>query len=328
LTNITEDIKEQKESPASEPPDPEKPSRGWAWLAAGVLLLVGFEVFLQWSGEDEDRPVKAEVPASKTPVKAEPPAKTAPWLKTAPWSKAALSYELVRIPAGSFQMGSTDGADTEKPVHTVRISSDFYIGKYEVTQGLYEQLIGSNPSQFSSCGSDCPVEKVNWYDAVNLANALSEQEGLSACYTISGTTVTMPSGLKCEGYRLPTEAEWEYAAKAGGSLTYAGSNDAAEVGWYEGNSGSGTHPVGQKKANAFGVYDMSGNVWEWTWDRYEAYTSSESTDPMGPSGGFDRVLRGGGWNYNASSLRSTDRHGSFPGGNNVSGGFRLSRSIP
>ena len=268
------------------------------------------------------------------------------------------SYEMVRIPGGSFMMGSTDGEDNEKPVHEVTISS-FMMGKYEVTQGLYEEVMGSNPSKFEfSCGSDCPVEQVSWCNAVYFANRLSEKEGLEAVYSLpsgfgmgldydkcNALSPKVSQNLSKNGYRLPTEAEWEYAAKAGGELKYAGSNDLGEVAWYgsyvwdssssswvkgskEGNSGDRTHSTGQKKANAFGLYDMSGNVWEWTWDWYGEYAAPGSTDPVGASRGSDRVLRGGGWYGYASILRSASRNSNDPGYSYSGLGFRLSRSVP
>jgi sulfatase modifying factor 1 len=238
-------------------------------------------------------------------------------------------YEMVLVPSGTFTMGSSEGGGDETP-HEVTISRSFWVGKTEVTQGLYKQVRGENPSGFSSCGDSCPVEQVSWFDAVTFANKLSELEGLEACYVISGESVSWPRGLSCMGYRLPTEAEWEYAAGAGQSTTYAGSNELDEVGWYGDNSGMKTHPVAQKRANAWGLYDMSGNVWEWTWDWYDSsyYQSSSNVDPVGPNGGSSRVGRGGGWGSVASYARVADRNVSAPSRRDDSLGFRLSRSNP
>ncbi len=245
-------------------------------------------------------------------------------------SAGKYGYEMVKLSPGSFTMGSNDGGSDEKPPHQVRISRGFSMGKTEVTQGLYKQVMGENPSYFSSCGDNCPVEKVSWFDAVTFANKLSELEGLEACYSISGSSVSWPRGLSCTGYRLPTEAEWEYAARAGQNTTYSGSNELGDVGWYDENSGSKTHPVAQKRANAWGLYDMTGNVWEWTWDRYDSsyYQSSSNVDPVGPNGGSSRVNRGGSWYSVASSARVAARNDLDPSLRSSYLGFRLSRSNP
>jgi formylglycine-generating enzyme required for sulfatase activity len=237
-------------------------------------------------------------------------------------------YPMVRVPAGSFTMGSTKGDSDEQPVHTVRLSRSFWMGESEVTQGLWQEVMGSNPSYFSSCGSDCPVEKVSWYDVVSFANALSRSAGLEECYEIRGTNVSWPRGLNCGGYRLPTEAEWEYAARAGQDFEYAGSNNLDEVAWYDGNSGGETHPVGQKRPNAWGLYDMSGNVFEWVNDWYddEYYSSKSHNDPYGPESSVNRVnrvLRGGSWSYGARDARVAVRSWYGPAYRYSAIGFRL-----
>jgi uncharacterized repeat protein (TIGR02543 family) len=243
--------------------------------------------------------------------------------------------EMAFVPGGSFEMGKdlgTAATGDVTPVHTVTLSS-FYMGKYEVTQGQYLEVMGTNPSYFMSdpaadeVQAKRPVEQVTWYEAVAFCNALSEDEGLSPAYTISETTVTLNSGAN--GYRLPTEAEWEYAAKGGngspGSYTYAGSNNPDEVAWYSSNSGSKTHEVGTKAANGLGIYDMSGNVYEWCWDWYGTYSSSAQTNPLGASSGTDRMLRGGDWYFTASFLRSVRRNEDTPSLRGVSLGFRVVR---
>lgn len=233
-----------------------------------------------------------------------------------------------------------DRYDDEGPVHLVTISRSFYMKQTEVTQGEWESLIGNNPSRFGSCGTTCPVEQVTWYDAVYYANALSRSEGFEECYTLSGCSGSAGSdltgctvsfkGVNCNGYRLPTEAEWEYAARAGSSDARYG--DLDEVAWYDGNSSSKTHPVGEKAPNSWGLYDVLGNVWEWVYDWYDSgyYSSCSSgcTDPVGPSSGSLRVIRGGGWNYNARGVRAALRVNLAPGYRNDVLGFRLLRSVP
>jgi len=251
--------------------------------------------------------------------------------------------ELLPISAGSFDMGCTaaqkaDGNcdSDESPVHSVTLTRAFWLGKTEVTQGRWQALMGKNPSEFKSCGADCPVEKVKWYEAVAFANAVSKAEGLPECYAKTKSrkkfNINSASGsvYDCEGYRLPTEAEWEYAARAGTDLLYSGSNTVDDVAWYDDNSNRTTHPVATKQPNAWGLYDMSGNVWEWTWDWYDSgyYSSSPSADPEGSSSGSSRVGRGGSYNGLARFSRVAYRHRDDPGGRGGNLGFRLSWTVP
>lgn len=240
---------------------------------------------------------------------------------------------LVLIPAGPFSLGNTgsyEGEYDEKPPVTIIISKPFYISKYEITQQQYRAVMGNNPSEFK--GDNLPVEQVSWYDALNFCNALSQSEGLTPCYTMNGTKVTCD--FEANAYRLPTEAEWEYAAKAGtktdfysGKLTYSGNSpidpNLDKIAWYSANSSNATHPVGQKTPNAFGLYDMSGNVWEWCWDRYAEYPSVETKDYQGPEIGTYRVYRGGGWRNLAWYCRSTNRDRNYLDDKNNSLGFRV-----
>lgn len=221
------------------------------------------------------------------------------------------SMEFVYVKGGTFKMGCTseqgaDCYDREKPVHEVRVSS-FSIGKYEVTQGQWLAVMGSNPRKFSGC-SDCPVEKVSWNDVQDFIRKLNELTG--------------------KRYRLPREAEWEYAARGGNKskgYKYAGSNSLSSVGWYKDNSGRKTHKVGQKRANELGLYDMSGNVYEWCEDRYgeNYYSKSPSSNPRGPSGAAYRVFRGGGWSTVAGRCRVSYRYASPPAYWDYRIGFRL-----
>ena len=243
---------------------------------------------------------------------------------------SAVPAGFVFVPGGSFTMGSPSneaGQYANEEQHQVSLSA-FYIGATEVTQAHYKAVMGTNPSGFK--GDDLPVEKVSWYDAVAYCNKKSQQEGLTPVYTINGKNVT--ANWSANGYRLPTEAEWEYAAKGGAASNslavnaiYAGSTNINDVAWYSGNSGSKTHPVGQKAANALGLYDMSGNVWEWCWDLYGSYSSGSQSDPTGASSGDKRVNRGGGWDSDGQDLRSAYRIYITPGNWGDILGFRVAR---
>lgn len=205
---------------------------------------------------------------------------------------------LVSVKGGTMVMGIDDGEKNEKPAHEVTVG-DFYISAYEVTQGQWVDVMGENPVMEDSSygvGEDYPVFLVSWTDAVKFCNTLSEREGLTPSYTGSSTSPTCD--FTSNGYRLPTEAEWEYAARGGSEsegFLYSGSNDVDEVAWYSLNSDGASHPVGTKKPNELGIYDMSGNLWEWCWDYYDAkfYESSPTDYPTGPEKGTYRVLRGG-----------------------------------
>jgi formylglycine-generating enzyme required for sulfatase activity len=225
------------------------------------------------------------------------------------------SFSLAYAPAGTFEMGYPPEHEYaySAPQHTVTLTQGFYIGTTEVTQALYEAVMGDNPA--SNYGRDgdcatCPVETVSWYDAVAFCNALSELEDLENAYDISGDTVTLNEGVR--GYRLPTEAEWEYAARAGESYIYSGSDDIDEVAWYELNSGGRSHGVGTLEANAWGLHDMSGNVWEWAWDYYGDYDSGYVKDPEGPPTGVYRVFRGGSFDDSADGSRAAYRNRNYP----------------
>jgi len=234
---------------------------------------------------------------------------------------------MVKVTGGTFRMGSNWNSD-EQPIHSVTVDS-FWMGKFEVTQKVWKSVMGTNPSNFK--GEDLPVENVSWYDTVKFCNKLSERDGFEPVYTINGTQVTCD--FTKNGYRLPTEAEWEYAARGGNQsrgYTYAGSNSAGTVAWYWDNSGKKTHPVGTKQPNELGLYDMSGNVWEWCWDWYDKkyYAQSPSKNPKGPSSGAQRVRRGGSWDLLAEDIRSAYRNHSAPSYSNIYGfGFRLSRTV-
>ena len=229
------------------------------------------------------------------------------WSLGSPWTDSP-DMEFVWIPAGEFLMGSPsyeEGRESDERQHEVRISQGFWMGKYEVTQGEWEAVMGSNPSFFDECGKRCPVETVSWNDVQEFIRRLNERE----------------TG---RGYRLPTEAEWEYAARSG--TTGARHGELDDVAWYSGNSGGSTHQVGQKRGNAWGLHDMLGNVWEWAGDWYDEYPSGLVTDPQGSLSGLLRVIRGGGRIEGARYVRSADRNGYLPGYRNSSIGFRLVRT--
>ena len=247
----------------------------------------------------------------------------------------------VRVAAGSFRMGSPvnepNRADNEAQ-HTVTLTRDFLLQAHEVTQREWQAAFGNNPSRNQGSGEYCPVDSVSFWDALSYANSRSEAEGLDECYRLSGCTgepgdgfgcsgVTFV-GLDCDGYRLPTEAEWEYAARAGTEGHVYGPID--DVAWHEQNSYEFTHPVGQKTSNAWGLHDMLGNVWEWTWDAYEPYSARDVVDPTGANSGGTHVLRGGSWNYRGDRVRVAYRNELEPGitGRNGSLGFRLARTAP
>jgi formylglycine-generating enzyme required for sulfatase activity len=209
----------------------------------------------------------------------------------------------------------------------VRITRPFYLGQTEVTQGQYRAVTGQVPSYFKG-SEDLPLENVSWNDAIAFCNTLSEREGLKPYYRLN---TGEPTGS--DGYRLPTEAEWEYACRAGSATRYSFGNDAAQLSafaWFYGNSDNKTHPVGQKRANAWGLFDMHGNVWEWCWDVYKAdsYRGSPESDPAGPSvsGPADRVIRGGCWLLDPESARSAARCRNAPEFRSKDLGIRLARS--
>jgi formylglycine-generating enzyme required for sulfatase activity len=233
----------------------------------------------------------------------------------------------VRVEGGTFTMGSPSSEkdrSSDESQHQVTVGS-FTMGKYEVTQKEWVEVMGNNPSNFK--GDTLPVETVSWNDAVEYCNKRSIKEGLVPAYRGSGNNITCDFGAS--GYRLPTEAEWEFAARGGTkdylTTEYSGSNNVDAVGWYDGNSGGKTHPVGTKQANSLGLYDMSGNVYEWCWDWYGGYSSGSQSDPRGAVSGSSRVVRGGSWNFIAQCLRSADRGNNTPSDRGNYLGFRLVR---
>lgn len=320
----------------------------------------------------------AVAPVRPTPAFTTPSDRPAP-----PRSLADLPPGWVRLEPGEFWMGSPTGEpgrEAYEVPHRVRLTRAFALKTTEVTQGEWKRQMGSNPSRFSSCGDECPVEAVNWYEAVEYLNRLSRSEGLEACYDVNGCGGTLGGscqewtedryctgdyacsvvrfrGLDCRGYRLPTESEWEYAARAGtttalytGGISVRGDCDAPEldaIAWYCGNSAAsyggaatcnwqgmqhpaaacGTQPVARRRPNAWGLYDMLGNVSEWCGDGWGDYPA-EATDPGGDEGGSDRVHRGGSWMSRPTYVRAADRRATGPAFRVDFLGFRPARSLP
>jgi formylglycine-generating enzyme required for sulfatase activity len=269
--------------------------RLWVLAMAAVLLAGGSA----WCGEA----VEVAAPGGKPDLEQK--------TLTLNLAKGA-EMKLVLIPAGTFTMGSPLNEarrdDDEGPQKQVTLTKPFYMGIYEVTQAQYNAVMGSNPSQFKDDWSH-PVENVSWNDAVAFCKKLSEK---------TGRTV-----------RLPTEAEWEYACRAGSRTRYSFGDDAEQLpryAWFRKNSGSKTQPVGQKQSNAWGLFDMHGNVWEWCSDWSGSYANAVATDPTGPKGGKSRVLRGGCWYSHSQYCRSADRGGGSPGLRGGNYGFRVAVS--
>ena len=254
----------------------------------------------RWLGKSEEQPKQTATP---------PPA--APVIKDKVFKIDSVDFKMVYVEGGTFMMGATpeqgsNASDDEKPVHQVTLS-DYFIGETPVTQALWRAVMGNNPSKFK--GDNNPVERVSWDDCQEFVKRLSQRSGYN--------------------FRLPTEAEWEYAARSGRKskgYKFSGSNDRDEVAWFSGNSGTMTHPVKGKKANELGMYDMSGNVWEWCNDWYGDYSGNSQTNPKGPSSGSYRVLRGGSWNNYARDCRVSRRSGNYPSARGNYSGFRLALS--
>jgi formylglycine-generating enzyme required for sulfatase activity len=253
---------------------------------------------------------------------------------------------MIVLPPGEFEMGCPEGADclkNEGPVHHVTRTVEACIGWTEITNEQWDDRLPDNPSIHFACGPDCPVEGPLFAEVIAFANAESEAAGLEPCYLLIGCDSAPGSGtmmcervevtsesesvLDCEGFRLPTEAEWEHAAGAGGGTLYAGSNDLDEVAWHLGNSNFGPNPVAGLEPNLLGLHDMSGNVWEWTWDCWQyRYDEGPAVDPTGQVCQGERSSRGGGWTDIADSHRVTGRSGDplWHGDDNL--GLRLARS--
>lgn len=247
-----------------------------------------------------------------------------------------VSYSMIYCAAGEFLMGSDDtfgwgSQDQHQPQHKVKISTPFLMGKTQVTQALWRAVLGNNPSYFR--GKQRPVEHINWLDCVLFCNALSKLDNLTPAYIIKyGDERQVKCNPKVNGYRLPTEAEWEYAARAGNKFLYAGSDQIDEVAWYGDHSKDGTHPVGQKKSNDWGFQDFSGNVWEWCNDEWDDEMYKNLTAQVDESDEYKSIMssrsfRGGQWNGNAEHCRVAYRDALVPFNRTYLLGFRLIQSV-
>ena len=308
-TIITPPVKEQPKveprkaeqpKPTPTPTTPKKRSKLWLWLLL-LLIAVGGFVGYMMSGGDEPEPTNYPELTNYTD-----------YTETA----YGVDMSMVWVEGGSFDMGSNSGYDDERPVHRVTLAG-YWIGATEVTQAQWESVMGTDIRQqrdkagYSSLygeGSNYPMYYVNYDEAKEFCRRLSERTGRT--------------------YTLPTEAQWEYAARGGrdgvrDNYTYSGSNSIGSVAWYDGNSGNSTNPVGRKSPNQLGLYDMSGNLWEWCLDYYGSYSSSSQTNPTGPSSGDSQVLRGGSWFDFGSNCRVTNRIFNNPSDRDYSLGFRV-----
>lgn len=273
----------------------------WLWIVIGVIAVVGIIIGVNSNGNSSDS-VNSKQSGGAIQSR-----------NNVSYSNGVLNvdgvtYDMVKVKAGTFTMGATsemkDPYSFEKPTHQVTLTNDYYIGKTEVTQALWKAVMGNSPSYFK--GDNLPVESVSWNDCQKFISKLNSMTG--------------------QNFRLPTEAEWEFAARGGNNSNhyqYSGSNKLGDVAWYEGNSGDKTHVVATKQPNELGLYDMSGNVYEWCSDWFGNYSSSSLTNPTGPNSGSGRVNRGGSWVNDAGLCRSSFRSGSTPGYSSRNLGLRL-----
>lgn len=284
-----------------------RPSKvGWKWgimRYSGVLMCILFGVIALLQS------CERRVPSGRPATSENRPGETG----------AKSEIEMVHLPGGQFTMGDKNEPDAEP--HEV-VLSDFYIDRHLVTQEQYERVCGENPSRWK--GSKNPAEQIRWSDAVKFCNQRSRMEGLEPCYDLQ----TWQCNFEANGYRLPTEAEWEYTCRAGTQTAFFFGDDASRLedyAWFEANSGRHPHPVGQKQPNAWGLYDMCGNVWQWCNDFYQVdyYQQSPQENPRGPKEGQNKVVRGGAWKFSAQNCRAGYRYYENPGYVDVCFGYDI-----
>lgn len=299
----------------------------WALVGCGLLLVGG--TWLGLSG----RSIELQVPLEELDLEPVEGRSAVTGLREPPHPVTPRDL-WVDLPGGTFLMGSPEDEegrrDNEGPQHEVTVSA-FQIMNVPVTRGLYEQVVGEDPGwPEADDGAERPVNQVDWYNAVRFCNALSEAEGLAPCYEETGDNQWAWHADR-DGYRLPTEAEWEYACRAESTTRFCFGDDEAELSeyaWFEGNSGDQPRPVGQLKPNDWGLHDMHGNVWEWCWDDRREYSKESVTDPVGPTDTVGSVLRGGSYWSTPRDVRSANRFRDRREDRDWNFGFRCVRGHP
>jgi formylglycine-generating enzyme required for sulfatase activity len=299
-----------------------------AWFGGLVcLMLVGLATALAW-GSEPVLEVAIESPYEPPPA----PPQEAPAVRNKPFVVEDIPGRLhmVELAGGTFWMGSEE-TDAEKPRHRVTVS-DFAMMQTPVTRGLFRRVLGdqAGPTEWHEKGDDggLPANYISWFVAVDFCNALSQQQGLTPCYQREGSN-TVTWKREANGYRLASEAEWEYACRAGTDSRWFCGDDPqalADYAWFDKGWGEGPYPVAQKMPNPWGIHDMVGNVWEWCWDWYGPYAKGPQNNPTGPQEGESRSLRGGSFNFSAGDLRSADRDGFRPDRRLRVNGFRCVRA--
>ena len=312
---------------AREPELPNAHNTNAKWFVLALIALIAGALWILFKPVDEGPPVvESTAEAVKAYRPSKPPPTALPTPSTATRAPGTVSQGFVKVSAGTFNMG-----DSEGPRRPVTLSYSFEIQATEVTQAQFEDLMGKNPSANKQCGPKCPVESVSWFDAADFCNAMSKRMGLPQCYTRLPEKVVVKAGqslLQCRGFRLPTEAEWEMAARAGSDKDVEG--EATEVSWYDSNSGLVLHEVCTKKPNALGVCDMLGNVAEWVWDWKDDLPKEAATDPVGPAQTQpmqSKVFRGGHFRQRPMWATHGHREGYHPANKVKEIGFRCVRTL-
>jgi formylglycine-generating enzyme required for sulfatase activity len=326
MTEFARALRDYLEKPSTVPPTTPAPDPGASTVEPPIPPPTRYEEF-STSEEFEILPDEAEF---RPAIEPEPPSVELSREYGPQYIGPRSGMRLIRVEPGEFTMGSADGDLDERPAHKVRIDRAFYLGRCPVTHAEYANLYGRTPGHFLDDPKN-PVEQVDWLDAVRFCNSLSVRDGLPPFYRVGEKAATV-ADWRGPGYRLPTEAEWEYACRAGRSSRFGFGDDETKLGryaWYAANSGGKTHPVGSKRANAWGFHDMHGNVWEWCWDGYDpqSYKRPKAVDPTGPESARPfRVLRGGNWRDDPAGLRSAKRLWFVPSIRLRYIGFRVART--